>query len=281
MIKKNIYIITLTIIASLLLYSCEKVVYLDLNSADTRIVIEGNITPNQGPYEVMITTSGDYYTGEGIMPIKDAQVIINDDFGNIDTLTEKSDGVYFTNYLVGESDRMYSLQVIHNDNNYSGSEFLPREVPIDSVSYQEIPKNSGPPPEFPENKVYNLFCYFTDAEETENYYRFTVLINGEEYNGRSGRSGYNVTDDQLFNGQHIKYTIWYVEAGPQDTVTVLLDAIGFNTYEYFRTINDAVGSGGMGGTPYNPITNLSNNALGYFGAYARFSSSAIIRETPD
>lgn len=256
--------------------SCEKVVYLDLNSADTRIVIEGNITPDPGPYEVRITTSGDYYTADGIMPISGAQVIVSDDLGNSDTLTEDSVGVYLTNTIVGESDRTYYLEVDYEETSYSGSEFLPIKVYIDSLSYDEMPKGAGPPPEDESKKMYLIFCHFHDNEETEDYYRFKIDINGEMGNGRG--SYYSLASDQLFNGQEVNYTIWGVEAAPQDTVSIVLEAIGFNTYEYFRTLNDALSSGGMGGTPYNPITNLSNNALGYFGAYTSDTSSIILEE---
>jgi hypothetical protein len=275
MLKKHIHIIFLTIIVSFLLVSCEKVIHLDLNSAETRIVIEGNITPDAGPYEVVITTSGDYYTAEGIMPISGAQVIISDDIGNFDTLSEKLEGIYLTNNLLGESDRTYSLDIAYKGNSYSGSEYLPVKVTIDSLSYEE--NGVRPPPEEPENKIYNINCNFTDPEESEDYYRFTILINGEESESRRG-GNYNVTSDQLFNGNPFQYTIWYVEAAPQDTITIVMDAIGFNTYEYFRTLNDALSSGGMGGTPYNPITNLSNDALGYFGAYTRDRKSIILEE---
>lgn len=271
-LKYTILFLTTIIVLS----SCEKVVHLDLNSAETKIVIEGNITAEEGPYEVMITTSGDYYTAEGIMPISGAQVIVSDDIGNTDTLIEMSEGSYLTNNLIGTSDRTYSLDVSYENNSFNAEEYLPYKVYIDSLSYEEIPKNSGPPPEEPENKVYNMYCNFSDVEETDNYYRFSILINGEESTSRGGN--YNVTDDQLFNGQDVKYVIWYVEAAPQDTVTIILDAIGFNTYEYFRTLNDAISSGGMGGTPYNPITNLSNDALGYFGAYTRDEMSIILEE---
>ena len=270
------HIFTLTLLSTILLISCEKVVHLDLNSADTRIVIEGNITPEQGPYEVMITTSGDYYNAEGIMPISGADVIMYDDFGNSDTLMEESDGIYLTNSLIGQSERTYAIDVVYNSTRYSGSDYLPNKIYIDSLSYQEVPKNGGPPPENPEKKVYNIYCNFNDPEDTEDYYRFTIDINGEEPEGRG--SGYNIASDQLFNGQHVKYVLWYIEAAPQDTITIKMDAIGFNTYEYYRTLNDALNSGGMGGTPYNPITNLNNDALGYFGAYARDTASLILEK---
>ena len=82
-IHNHIWIIA--IIISALFMSCEKVIDLDLNSAEPRIVIEGNITSDPGPYQVSITTSGDYYTAEGIMPVSGAEVIFVDDLNHVDT----------------------------------------------------------------------------------------------------------------------------------------------------------------------------------------------------
>jgi len=275
MLKKHIHILLITIFIGSLLASCEKVVHLDLNSAETRIVIEGNITPNPGPYEVVIRTSGDYYTAEGIMPITGAKVIVSDDLGNSDTLSEESEGVYFTNTIVGESYRTYSLEVKYKDISYSGTELLPAKVFIDSLSYEEMPVGAGPPPEDEDKKMYIVFCNFLDPVETEDYYRFKIKINNESVESRG--SSYILANDQLFNGQYVKYTIWGVEASPQDTVSIILETIGFNTFEYFRTLNDALSSGGMGSTPYNPISNLTNDALGYFGAYTSDKQSIILK----
>lgn len=65
---------------------------------------------------------------------------------------------------------------------------------------------------------------------------------------------------------------------PGDTISIELNSIGFNTFEYFRTLNDALNSGGMGSTPYNPITNLNNDALGYFGTYTSDTEQFIVEE---
>lgn len=272
--QKHIFIIAVLI--SFMMVSCEKVVHLDLNSAETNIVIEGNITYEPGPYQVMITTSGDYYTAEGILPISDAQVVISDDYGNTDTLTEVNDGIYLTNSIVGTSLRTYSVEVIHKDTKYSGSDYLPNIVYIDSLRYEEMPKGGSPPPEEEENKVYTIFCNFNDPPNTEDYYRLKIEKNGEYIDRRGGY--YSLASDQLFNGQQVTFTLWGIEAAPDDTLSVILQSIGFNTYEYYRTLNDALSSGGMGGTPYNPISNLSNDALGYFGAFTSDTMSVVVAE---
>ena len=261
-IHNHIWIIA--IIISALFMSCEKVIDLDLNSAEPRIVIEGNITSDPGPYQVSITTSGDYYTAEGIMPVSGAEVIVVDNLNHADTLSEVSDGKYLTKNLIGESDRTYSIKVVYKDKEYTGSDYLPTKVYIDSLSFEKM-EFGGPGSGNKEKPRFTIYCYFTDPIETIDYYRFNVSVNDSTISGRMNY--YSLSSDQLINGKYVKYALWGVEAMTGDTISVRLDCIGFNTYEYFRTLNDALSSGGMGSTPYNPISNLSNKALGYFGAY--------------
>lgn len=265
--------IWILVISSFTLISCEKVIDLDLNSSEPRIVIEGNITSDPGPYEVSVTTSGDYYTAEGIQPISGATIILNDDFGNYDTLTEEVNGKYLTNNLIGESDRNYSIKVIYNNIEYTGSDYLPNKVVIDSLNYEIMENGHGSPNE---NEIprWIVYCYFTDPAETADYYRLNIKVNGLTVSGAFNY--YSLGIDQLVNGQPVKYSLWRVEAMPGDTISINLNSIGFNTYEYFRTLNDAISSGGMDGTPYNPLSNLSNDALGYFGAYTNDTKSFIV-----
>ncbi len=270
--KKNKYI-WYVVLLSLIFGSCEKKVILDLNTAEPKIVIEGNVSSEPGPYTVTITTSGDYYTAEGIEPVTEAIVMISDDLGNTDTLSEINQGVYKTDELAGESLRTYSILVISDGVEYSGSDYLPEQVFIDSLEYEKV-ENSGPGPGNDDVSRYNIYCYFNDAVETEDYYRFNIFVNGIAVGGN--RNYYSLTSDRRFNGYHVKHTLRRIEAEPGDTITIGLNAIGYNTYEYFRTLNDALNSGGMGSTPYNPVSNLSNEALGYFGTYTNDTQSIIL-----
>ncbi len=98
-----------------------------------------------------------------------------------------------------------------------------------------------------------------------NYYRIVTFVNSElAYGG--GFSAYRVLEDELIEGLTFTLKIRGTEAKLGDTVSVELQSIGFNTYTYFNELNDAIyGEGGPGSTPYNPHTNLDNNALGHFG----------------
>jgi hypothetical protein len=65
----------------LLSYSCEEVINVDLNSADPKIVIEGTITDQPGPYTVSITKTTDYYNPSSYPAVSGAQVRLVDDLG--------------------------------------------------------------------------------------------------------------------------------------------------------------------------------------------------------
>jgi hypothetical protein len=71
---------------------------------------------------------------------------------------------------------------------------------------------------------------------------------------------------------------WDIEPG--DTVYVELQHITKDMFNYYNTLNNIVGSGGPMGssTPYNPISNIKGDALGYFGAYSSSFAFLILQE---
>ncbi len=273
--KKILHIKTIILVlSSILLFSCEKVIEIDLKEADPRLVIEGNITSEAETYEVYLSTSGGYFDNTAVQPVENGTVIISDEVGNSVTLSESSPGIYTTDALVGVENMNYSLQVSVNGEEFSGSDYLPPSIPLDSIYY--LVDDFGGPGQEEDPPQYRIQCTFTDPVDTANYYRFMSYVNGERIDGDF--SPYRVTDDEFFDGNTITLGIRGIPAYPGDVVRIDLQSIGFNTYEYFRTLNDALSSGGMGSTPYNPISNLDNGALGYFGAYSISSDSLVIQE---
>lgn len=254
--------------------ACQKVVVLDLNTAETRLVIEGNVSSNPGqPQTVFISTSGSFYTGEGIVAVDDAIVVIKNDEGLSDTLGMYAPGVYFTYDFFAKENVEYTIEVTHQGEFYTGSEVFPTKKTIDSLSYKINEGIFGNGLNENGDTTYNVYCRFQDPEETLDYYRFLIYLNDSLI--QAGFSTYFVAADELINGQLYNLEIRGTEAIKGDLVRVEMQSIGYNTFTYYVGLNDAL-SGGMGSTPYNPISNLSNDALGYFGAYASDSQSILI-----
>ncbi len=76
---KNAFVVA---IAALILTSCESVIDLDLNSTAPRIMIEGNITNEVGPYQVQLSQTVNFSETNDFPGISEALVIITDRTSN-------------------------------------------------------------------------------------------------------------------------------------------------------------------------------------------------------
>lgn len=257
------------ILSLLTLSGCQKIVNVDLNEAAPNIVIEGLITDRPGPYAITISKSGSYFNQPQLLPVSSAGVKITDDLGNVDTLKETRPGVYITSKMRGNPGRTYTLNVISDNTVYEASSTMYTRVRIDSVNFS---KSVAQHFDFGGNNTneprVDLNCYFRDPVE-KNFYRLKVFIND------SARvDNYRLYDDQYTNGMEIGLRAAHARAG--STYRLELFSLDSKTYGYYRTLEDLLNDNPIfGSTPANPETNLSNGALGYFGA-AAYSSKTIL-----
>ena len=255
--------IIISMIAVLTVSGCQKVINVDLNVAEPRIVIEGSISDRRGPYTVTISKSGSYFNQPVLAPVSGAAVIITDDFGKSDTLHEEVPGVYLTSKIRGIPGRTYTLKVMSEDQEYTGSSILSSHVNIDSLT---LIKNDSQRIFFGGNNQnethFEIHCFFKDPPE-KNFYRVKVFKNDS-----INTENYRLYDDQYTNGEETELrVVGRVEAG--STYRIELESLDDKTYGYYRTLSDLLFTNPFfGSTPANPNTNLSNGALGYFGTYA-------------
>jgi hypothetical protein len=127
--------------------SCISPVSPHLNADDSKpmLVVEGQITDQEGPFSVRLTTTGPvskYYTPK---PVINADVRIIDDQGNSFQLNGNSSGFYETEEknLKGIPGNKYTLTVttIEDGLQYTSMPVLMQEVPdIDSVYFKQVTK---------------------------------------------------------------------------------------------------------------------------------------------
>jgi hypothetical protein len=120
---------------------------------------------------------------------------------------------------------------------------------------------------------------FTDPPGTLNWYRFEALTRTVAADSLNGRR-FILFSDKYSNGLQTTFRIRVardVLAG--DTVTVRLHSIDKSTYDYYKTVNDILGSdrSPLSIAPANPNTNLTNGSLGYFAAFSTDSMKVILR----
>lgn len=268
---KLIFFISLSILIAVTFSRCQKVINVDLNEAAPKIVIEGIISDRRGPYTVTVSRSGSYFNQPSLERVTDAVIVIKDNTNAVDTLKETSPGIYLTKTIKGFPGRTYSLTVISDKIEYSATSTMLSHVNIDSLT---LLKSTSDRFDFGGNRSdrnYEIHCFFKDPPE-KNYYRLKVYRN-DSINTES----YRIYDDQYTNGRDIELRATHASAGNSYRIELL--SIDKSTYQYYRTLEDLLNANPLfGSTPANPDTNLSNGALGYFGAYAVSSKTVTITQ---
>jgi len=244
----NIFRISLFLFAGMF-YSCEKVIDLNLNTSSSQIVIQGNVYDLPGPYTVRLSKSVGFGQLNSFPAVTGATVTISDDAGNSEVLSGNSTGVYVTSKLQGMPGRTYILKVESGGQAYTSSSTIPNAVEIDTLY---IDKSN-----FENYK--QLTFLFNDPASTKNYYRLIDFINDTKQNAIMTAS------DLGYDGKTITGTLLYsnddLKSG--DTLTIWFESVDKGVYDYFRTAST---SNGQDASPANPVSNISNGALGYFNA---------------
>lgn len=254
---------------------CQKVVTIDLNNANPRLVIEGIVTDQAGPYSVKLSMSADYFAPSLYFPpVSNAIIVITDNFGQTDSLKEITSGTYFSSTLRGIPGSTYTLLVSSEGKQYSAASSMPKKVLIDTLYALVRPESRG------EGPGYDIYIAFKDPPEPGNYYRInatsSVVIPADSIDGRR----YRLYTDKLTNGNEMMERIRagrLVVAG--DTITVDLMSIDKAAYDYYNTLNDILMSdrAPTSLSPANPTTNISNGSLGHFAAYTVDTKNIILR----
>ena len=280
--------IFLLIITTLILASCEKGVTFDLDESSPKIVVEATIETNRAPF-VILSKSQNFFSQ--ITPdILEASFVRNADvYVSNGTVTHKlkeytlalATGYTFYFYsidssnlstaFVGQINTPYSLRIVAEGKEYTASTKIPAITrKIDSLFWKQAPGSNDT------NKV-ALMVRATDQAGYGDYIRYFTKRNSESFYPAFN----SVYDDQIIDGTSYEIEVErgvdrtqdlpddYTLFDKGDTVTLKLCQIDKATYDFWRTMEFSYGSiGNPFASPTKVLSNMSNNALGYFGGYA-------------
>lgn len=251
-------IISVCVLLSILIASCTKEVDLALKGADAMIVIDGNITNEAGPYFIKISKTVNFSLPNQFPPVPGALVIVSDNSGVTDTLSETIAGTYETSKLVGVPGRTYTMKVVVEGKSYEAISTMPQPVNLDSLSFDLFTSsgNTG-------GKEWLTLPEFSDPAGATNSYRFIQTVNGKL------DKTYFVLNDNTFNGSRNVQLLFNPDAEivSGDTVSIEFRCTDKSAYDYFFTLSQ-VSDGLFSATPSNPPNNIKDNpALGLFSAH--------------
>jgi hypothetical protein len=251
-------IISCLVFGLLTFFSCKKVINVDINNASSQIVITGEVTNASGPYTVSISSTVNFSADNNFPSVSGALVIISDNYGLKDSLSEISPGVYATHtYWHGQPGNIYTLNVSSSGKNYTAVSPMPQPVNLDSVSFQQSLRGGG-------KRVIEAVANFQDPAGVANYYQFAESINDTVLNKVF------IFSDRLSDGKYISQALdddsTDLENGNQ--LTFSMYCIDENVYQYLYELRQLQDANPFNeATPANPDSNISGGALGYFSAH--------------
>lgn len=249
---KNIsYLVLLLFFAS-----CEKEINLDLQTSESRLVIEGTITNENSVQTIKISKSVNFYESNNYPTVSGAVVTVSENGSLPINFSEVSPGIYQANNFTGVPGRSYSLSVKINNLEYFATSVMPQIVPFTGITFEE---NVFNPPG--EETNYVVTPQFVDPVNTKNFYRFNLIVNNSRY------KGFFTLNDDLINGEENSFGLRSTDEDNTiklgSTVAIEMFCIDQNIYNYFYVLEQNSDSQN---TPNNPKTNISRNVLGYFSA---------------
>jgi hypothetical protein len=276
---KNIFLI---LIATILFYSCEEPVHLDVSQGETRVVIEGQVTNVAGYQYVKVSQSGGFYDTGKPTRITDADVVIKDDSGNeypfVHNPGKLADSVGY--YLpvtpfTGEVGRTYFLQVIVNEQVYEAKDKLYAVTNIDSLAYRIDDDEKEDPKDY--QKFYEVLIYAKEPQDTKDYYMFKFFRNDslKVYNDTE----IYFSDDETI-GENIDGISTPIYFAPGDMARCEIYSLSREAFVFYSDLQSLLNSDGglFSQPPSNSRNNLTNGALGFFQASSVHAKEIEIKE---
>ena len=246
---------------ALFLSSCEKVIHLDLNTAEKKYVIEATVTDQPGTAQVLLSQTKNFDNNNQFVGVSGAVITVREEGGLLTTFTETSPGHYEAPSLTGSSGKSYDLRVTVAGNVFTATSTMPAKVNLDSIyTTDELIFTDT-------RKIANVV--FQDPPGRGNNYRFIQYLNNlkekqlfvENDDYTDGRL--NITKLYYFADDKSDSTI--IKSG--DSLRVDMLCIDPKVYEYWYSLERNTNGDNNNTTPANPVTNIQGGALGYFSAH--------------
>ena len=255
------------IILIIIFHSCEKVIDIETEFDDKRLVIDANISKHRdsidGIASVKLSETIPYFSDQesivknALVKIKTNQIVYN--------LVYNNDKKEYSSIIENINKEEFVLSIIRNENTYKSSEKLIVTPKIKSVIF-------GDRKSLNKNEV-ELKVTFTDPPEKGNYYLWKF---GPK---KSGKYDYLPALDKYINGNEFTFSFFidkteYLQNS--DFINIEINGISENYYNYLNILTSQAGA--QNGRPFSTSSsiikgNISNLVseekfpLGYFRVY--------------
>ncbi len=250
------FFVSFSLTLGTLLQSCEEVIDVNLNNADPKLSIDGQINLG-GKARVQLSYTSSYFSEEEPQHEENATVIISSSNGLEETLSHQGKGLYTGQTISGQVGITYELKITIDNKIYTGKSKLLTPTEIIKLDYKPFDS-------FGEEGEYNLEITLKNNPEEENFFLIKYYLNNEEK-----EDTYNTLSHKYFPKEEtIEFSPFSFIFTADDIVTVKAYSIDEATYNYYSELGDIIDQHGGSSTPYNPKSNMGNGVLGFFRAWS-------------
>lgn len=260
--------------------SCSEIIDMDLNDAENnRLVVEGTITTERKTHWIKLSRTSDYFVNQPTNAELNAQISVSTEDTTFYYTDPDNDGVYVTDKeLSAKAGKTYTLNIqLSNGEQYSAESYMKAIYPMDSISYSYAKSNI--PVE--EGYFYLINIFVQEPESVGDYYLWEVFINDVLESDTLRKKTF--VSDEFVNGSYIAdWPVYEIEEAKitKDTTVIKLQMLSISKAEYeFKLavlLETDFSGAGFNGPPANIPSNISNGALGFFGASAVTEDSLVI-----
>ncbi|WP_396194076.1 DUF4249 family protein [Flavobacterium sp.] len=244
--------------------ACEKVIDVDLNTAEPKLVIEASINwyaaTAGNEQKIKLSTTSGYFSNE-IPKVSDAIVFITNSTNQVfDFFEDPSElGTYKCTNFIPIVNETYTLTVIHEGETYTSTEKLLNTPTVTRVEQENDGGVLG-------NEIEVKF-YFDDLVNETNFYFLRI---DDPY---KVIPEYGVIEDRFFQNNEMFGLYFSEDLKPGDTLTFTLNGVTQGYFNYMDVLLEQTGTNSMGpfSTPTATVrgniinqTNFDNFPLGYF-----------------
>ncbi len=256
------------LLTSLLFWSCEEDVRLDLGEIEKRLVVEARISNETPTVTVSLSYSQNFYDSPKYERLTNASVIIECETGQTETLTLNDELVYTSRSLKPEFGKKYTLKVKVDNYDFETEAFLPPPMQVTSTAFV-------PNPFFKTPDSLNIFVNVADRVGEDNYFRLKV-----NKLGTKPTDEYYVVDDTFGKDGLISMPIYFKNFTKGDTVVVELFHLNASIYQYYNGLTENLRGSFNSIAPGNPVSNMPDEVYGYFAGYSVDVDTIIVGAMP-
>lgn len=253
----------------LALGACVESAEVTLKNSEPRLIVEGKVQNGEGPFEVKLSLSTDFFHSEAEY-IEEAIVTISDDAGNSEQLEYNDSGIFLAKELKGTPGNTYHLTVDYQGKLYEAWSKMPKLPEIEAIEVVYYEKS------FLRKAGYYIGVRGIENKIAAGFYRSLIYKGDSLYNPLGRNDLFAAIDEEEGNGISRIDIPFPFELG--DSVTLEIVSMDREAYIFYQSFLLLLTSDGglFGSPPANPEGNISNGALGLFQAVSAIRKEVYI-----